>query len=351
MNKSLVSILFVLSLFFNGKSQFLVNAGTNTTVCNNSTVVQLGGNPSATGGRTPYRYKWQPSTFLNNDTIANPIASNNSYFIQYTLTVTDAEANTAVGLVYINYDRINQFSAGIDTGYCYGQSSGVAIGSAINNNTWHTFYWQPAFGLSSTSAANPVASPSVNTTYTLTVSDGVCPDNISRVTVSAFLPPATYAGADTTIEEGQVITLRGSGGNTFWWQPDYNIKYMTSKNADVWPITTTTYNLYSENSHKCYASDEVIVTVLSNNKLIFYSAFTPNNDGDNDVFYIANLEKFPDNELKIYNRYGKIVFNAKNYNNDWNGTYLGNLVPTGTYFYTLDDGIDKQYKGTVTIIR
>ena len=98
-------------------------------------------------------------------------------------------------------------------------------------------------------------------------------------------------------------------------------------------------------------SDTVRVTVINGDVLFFYSAFTPNNDGDNDFFYIGNLEKYPDNDLKIYNRYGKQVYSATNYDNLWNGKYLGNDLPTGTYFYILNDGKGAQYKGSVTILR
>jgi gliding motility-associated-like protein len=91
--------------------------------------------------------------------------------------------------------------------------------------------------------------------------------------------------------------------------------------------------------------------VKSGELLFFYSAFTPNNDGDNDFFYIGNLNKYPENNLKIYNRYGKLIYNISNYDNSWDGNYLGNAVPTGTYFYIFNDGKDKLYKGSVTILR
>ena len=86
--------------------------------------------------------------------------------------------------------------------------------------------------------------------------------------------------------------------------------------------------------------------------LVFYSAFTPNSDGVNDYFYIGNIQKYPDNILKIYNRYGQVIFTSANYNNDWNGEYQGNKVPTGTYFYILYTNTGKgNYSGSVTILR
>lgn len=350
MNKIFFYTIFLLIFFHHGFAQLTANAGISKTVCVNATFT-LGSSPSAAGGSPPYKYLWQPSDFLNSTTIANPVASSFSYPVQYTLTVTDRDTNTAVSMVFFDVDKIYTFNAGIDTGYCFGQMGGVKIGAVNNNNSFHNFNWSPAIGLDNPTAANPLANPTITTVYTLTVSDGLCPDNVSQVTVTSFQPPVTDAGADTTIYEGQTITLIGTGGTIFWWNPDYHIKYRSSSHPDVFPITTTTYALWTQDQHGCTNSDEVIVTVIPGNQLVFYNAFTPNNDGDNDVFYVANLEKYPDNNLKIYNRYGKIIFSATNYDNSWNGTYLGNIVPTGTYFYILNDGKDNLYKGSVTILR
>ncbi|MCF8422927.1 MAG: gliding motility-associated C-terminal domain-containing protein [Bacteroidia bacterium] len=350
----MIRIGFYISLFCflinQSYAQLNVNAGPDITVCINTSVT-IGGTPSAFGGTPPYKYLWQPSTFLDSITAANPTAFNITSDITYTLTVIDLDSTIVSNTMYINLDKIFAFNAGIDTGFCYGQEAGVKIGAPYNNNAWHNFNWTPATGLNSSTLPTPLASPSVTTVYTLTVSDGLCPDNISQVTVSAFLPPYVDASADTTIDEGQTITLYGIGATTFWWQPDYNIKYRGTSNADVWPISSTTYTLTTQDQHGCYANDIVTVNVRSGELLFFYSAFTPNNDGDNDFFYIGNLNKYPENNLKIYNRYGKLIYNISNYDNSWDGTYLGNAVPTGTYFYIFNDGKDKLYKGSVSILR
>lgn len=69
---------------------------------------------------------------------------------------------------------------------------------------------------------------------------------------------------------------------------------------------------------------------------------SPNNDGLNDTFYIECIEKFPDNNLKIYNRYGLQIYEGNNYQNNWDGRQnmgtlnTSNVLPIGTYFYILD---------------
>jgi len=65
--------------------------------------------------------------------------------------------------------------------------------------------------------------------------------------------------------------------------------------------------------------------------IIVYNALTPNDDGKNDNFYAKNIWLYPDNYVEIYNRWGNLVYQKSNYNNEWDG---GNL-PDGTYYYVV----------------
>lgn len=94
-------------------------------------------------------------------------------------------------------------------------------------------------------------------------------------------------------------------------------------------------------------SDEVTIgVVLSSACIEIYSTFTPHNeDGINDFFTIDCIENYPDNTLKIYNRWGYLVYSANGYNNTWDGISNGprtineeDKVPVGTYYYVLDLG-------------
>ena len=240
-----IIILLLFSFFIKSKAQVLtINPGVGRTVCYNTNTI-LGGSPTVTGGKPPYSYNWQPTNFLLSNTVANPTVSGITSDIWYSITVTDSLGNTATKIIFVGVDLIYTFGAGIDTGFCYGQQNGVRIGAAINATAANsfTFAWTPVIGLNNPTAHNPIATPSVPTQYSLIVSDGLCPNNISQVIVTPFMPPYADASKDTTIDEGATITLHGTGGNLFWWQPDYNIKYGNSVNPDVWPITTTTYTL------------------------------------------------------------------------------------------------------------
>ncbi len=83
------------------------------------------------------------------------------------------------------------------------------------------------------------------------------------------------------------------------------------------------------------------------------NVMTPDGDGVNDEFIIAGISQYPDNELKIYNRWGDVVYEKKNYDNSWKATYKDLDVPAGTYFYflKLDPNSDAVLKGFITIVR
>jgi len=68
--------------------------------------------------------------------------------------------------------------------------------------------------------------------------------------------------------------------------------------------------------------------------------FSPNNDGINDEFIVPCLstDKYPNNVVSIFNEWGDEVFRQAQYLNDWKGTYKGEDLPTGTYFWIIDFG-------------
>lgn len=82
---------------------------------------------------------------------------------------------------------------------------------------------------------------------------------------------------------------------------------------------------------------------------------TPNNDGKNDIWRLDFINVFyPDAEIEIYSRWGELLFRSVGYSNAWDGSYKGNPLPVGAYFYTIklnDVNDTKTYKGTVTILK
>lgn len=82
----------------------------------------------------------------------------------------------------------------------------------------------------------------------------------------------------------------------------------------------------------------VYITVEDPIEIIVPNGFSPNGDGANEFLEIDAIQIYPNNTLQVFTRWGTMVFEAQGYNNDWDGTWNGNPVPDGTYFYRLDPG-------------
>jgi len=86
-------------------------------------------------------------------------------------------------------------------------------------------------------------------------------------------------------------------------------------------------------------------TVIETLGLIITDIITPNDDGLNDVWPLYGIQNFPYNNVKIYNRWGSLVYEADHYTGDWDGYSNGKMVlndgerlPVGTYYYVIDLG-------------
>jgi trimeric autotransporter adhesin len=79
--------------------------------------------------------------------------------------------------------------------------------------------------------------------------------------------------------------------------------------------------------------------------------FTPNNDGINDYWILPDLDKYGISDVKVYNRWGKLVYSNKNYDNLWDGTSNGSKLPDGAYYYIIKTEKAGTITGTVNILR
>ncbi|MEL7022064.1 MAG: gliding motility-associated C-terminal domain-containing protein, partial [Bacteroidota bacterium] len=126
---------------------------------------------------------------------------------------------------------------------------------------------------------------------------------------------------------------------------------------------------YEPNERFCDRSDEFEYVVCNPNGcdtakvevfiecvgIFVFNAVSPNGDGSNDTFFIAGLDDKPENNLKIFNRWGNLVYETNNYQNTWDGTWDADKdLPDGTYFYILtidDNGTESVFRGYLELFR
>ena len=113
------------------------------------------------------------------------------------------------------------------------------------------------------------------------------------------------------------------------------------------------YTVTVTNIVGCIGTDQVLITVTK--KLEVVSGFTPNGDGSNDYWELDFIEKYPSAGVEVYNRWGDLVYKSKDgYPEPWDGTYEGEPLPVGTYYYVIDlkDGdFPDPISGPITIVR
>lgn len=283
---------------------------------------------------------------------------------QYNATVTvtvpgaydfewrEVSSNCSSGdIIRVTFHPAPYVSAGADVSFCKGNSVRLqAQGSG-------TFLWTPPASLSNAGVANPLASPSVTTVYTVMLTDQWGCRNTDQVTVTVKERPAAYAGSDQILEyvfstllaasgvqpgqNGEWNVIGGSGTFSDRNDNDASVDDLSlGENTFVWSVTDGVCPS---------SSDTVTITVR---ELLIPSLITPNLDGRNDFFVIRGIESLGTTGLDIFNRWGSNVYHSADYKNDWDGRDMeGRPLTDDTYFYVVRPEKTVPIKGYVVIKR
>ncbi|KAB7727095.1 T9SS type B sorting domain-containing protein [Rudanella paleaurantiibacter] len=174
---------------------------------------------------------------------------------------------------------------------------------------------------------------------------------------NALVAPIPTIGLPDTIKtwRGNTFTvdpeLTGSP-NQFWWEPTAFLGNSRSAQLDIVDIQhDTTYYFRVRNEGLCEARDTVRVRVFS--RIWIPDAFSPNRDGQNDVWELKGVEGFTKAELTIFNRWGEVVYWSNNgYQSPFDGTFQGQPLPEGPYVFVLKPAPGYEtIRGKVVVLR
>lgn len=300
-------------------------------------------------------YSWTPTGTLNNPNIKNPIATPTAASTTYQViaTVGSCSATDDVIVRTVPYPVAN---AGGDQTVCYNTSA--QLNGSHNGSS---FNWSPVSYLDDPAVLNPVATPPRTTTYVLTVFDNAGCPKPGRDTVIVTVQPRVRAnaGRDTTVVVGQPLLFNGSGGVSYLWSPNTGLSNVNIPNpVGVYGPETDSvrYKLVVRDAAGCPDSAFVNVYIFKTNPSVFVpTAFTPNNDGRNDVIAPIAVGVQKINYFSIYNRWGQLVFRTTINGHGWDGRINGVLQSSNVYVWMVSalDYLGKTIflKGTVTLIR
>jgi len=170
-------------------------------------------------------------------------------------------------------------------------------------------------------------------------------DSIRTINLTVIKRPKPDLGPDKELCDGDSLLLTPGTFTSYLWHDGSMQQYFMVKQAGMYSVTVT------ENCGS--ASDNIIITSKDCTPY-FPNAFTPNQDGKNDLFKILNAYDLQQYELVIYNRWGQKIFQTKNPATSWDGTFNGKLQDGGVFvWYSSFKRKNKQtkVKGMLVLIR
>ena len=307
-------------------------------------------------------WKWVmtgPGGYLSQSTAQNP-SFTLAYGGQYELLLFATAGNGCVDTLRRVFDapfpEINALSTQLEI--CLGDS--IALNP--NGDPSLLYDWQPGLTLSDPNAANPIATPTQTSIYTVVATSPTSPCTTqTTVTVSVLDPGSLLLSAEppsVTIGQSTQLLAEFSGSSMVVWQNDPSLSATNIPNPIATPSESTTYYASVTLSSGCVAraaiSIPVLVPVCGEPNLFFPTAFSPNGDQENDIL---RLEGFFVESVYwvIFDRWGEKIFEAHDLADAWDGTYKGHPMPVETYGYylraTCPGGKMMEKKGNVSLLK
>lgn len=284
------------------------------------------------GATLDYQFMLENAGFLWNDG-----SSQNHFSITrpglYWLQATQAGCSHRDS-VFVTFQSPPAVNLGSDTLLCEGTSKVLNAYSANATYLWNN---------GSTAAAVTVRGPG---TYWVAVAQNGC---TVRDTVQILYTPLPHVnlGPDTILCSGQNITLDPKPGNVgFLWQD--------GSTASSYTVTAPGRYRLSVTNNCGIATDDILVTE-GFCTIAMPTAFTPNNDGKNDLFRVKHPAFIKTFRMEIFNRWGQLVFHSTDPYTGWNGKVNDLPAPPDNYVWTIrltDKNNTKQFfRGNVVLIR
>jgi gliding motility-associated-like protein len=199
--------------------------------------------------------------------------------------------------------------------------------------------------------------PGETTIYQLIALSGICADT-SIITVEAIPLPQITVNNDTTITLGGQVQLNATGGINYSWSPADDLSCTVCPNPLAIPSESMTYCVQALSEFGCTDTACLRIEVSDECETFFIpNAFAPERGGHemNDCFRPFGEECFASMRMRVFDRWGELVFESTSFEECWDGNYQGKKVNSGVFVYYFDgvliNGNPFYRKGNVTVIR
>lgn len=289
---------------------------------------------NVSGGNGNYQYTW------NTVPVRNTAAIDHLKEGVYNVSITSLNAcNTAASVTLTAPSAINIQYTKTDT-EC-GFDNGTISTTVSGGTSPYQYLWSTGGGAKGLVSLAPGK-------YSLELTDAnQCKSYLNDIEVKANPSSLSVSLGNDTIVCPSIILSPGIF-KSYLWQDGSTSPKLEVQSGGKYFVTVT-------DNKGCIASDTISVTVDCND-IFFPTAFTPNNDGLNDFFgAVGSLALIQSYELKVFNRWGEIIFYSSNPQIKWSGKIKGTFAPNGTYTwtsqYTLKGRLPQSKHGSIILIR
>lgn len=271
-------------------------------------------------------YSWNTGSTSNNLTIKEP----GIYWLK--ISQQGCSASDTIRVTYLPSPIVN---LGNDTTLCEGSSMLI---TSFNSNA--TYLWQDG-------SNEPDYLIKDKGTYYVTVAINGCKAS-DTINVSLSPLPSFSLGEDVFLCIGQSLNLHPL------MNTEVNYLWQDGSSAPFYKITSEG-NYFLKAYNACGSFTDTIKITTGICALSMPSAFTPNNDGINDVFRVKYVFPVKNFTMQIYDRWGEKVFETTDIYQGWDGKYKGNIATQGTYVWVIrletPEGKMQNEKGLITVLR
>jgi len=290
-------------------------------------------------------YEWSPSEGLNSTTTGNPEANPVSN-TTYTVIGSNAcgEDSFQVTVLVSSID----ITIDADSVVCANEPFFLRASGADN------YVWQPSHLVYNKYAEETRAEINEPSIISVRGIDSLGCSGNESVLIQVYPRLPFRLGNDRVIDFGEEITLETFSAYPIQWEENPYISCTDCNNPTVSPPETTTYVGEITTDYGCPERDSLMVFVRG--ELYVPNAFTPDGDGLNDIFKAEGLDIVKFN-MKVFNRWGELIFESENINRGWNGSSGNNSYysPPGIYQYIIiaqeHQGEVFEYRGHVHLLR
>ncbi|BDS14736.1 PKD domain-containing protein [Aureispira anguillae] len=242
-----------------------------------------------------------------------------------------------------------------DIDYCLGDSAQLlAIGNANH------YVWTPTSHLNNDTIYNPIVTATTNQQYQV-IGTGICNTDTAYARVQIHPFPNLQLDRSTNAMLGSTITLNSHANpnHNFTWFPSVDLSCVNCPNPSWLVQGNQTFYVTVTNAFGCPVSDSIHVHVFSDctPDLVFVpNAFSPNQDGHNDILYAQSGTVQEIQTFQIYSRWGQLVFETNDLQRGWDGRFQGKALTADVFGYFIvfrcpNTGEEMLKKGNITILR